>query len=251
MKMSQTCRDSPGESPWRSGKDMKTSFLSFSSRLYRDLTLQLIICAQKSLNMEDKKERFIKLLRSTESEGIDKVIGYLEKSGFFSAPASTSHHLSYEGGLLEHSLNVYDMAMALRGPIVAMKPEIEEKLSEKSIIIAALLHDTSKANIYKKAQKWKKDEQGRWMSIDSYETDYHRMPVGHGEKSVIMLLSLGLKMTVDEIVAIRWHMGAWDLAFQSFEAKSNISEAGNRYPLLSLIQAADNLATHILEQKQP
>ena len=49
-------------------------------------------------------------------------------------------------------------------------------------------------------------------------------------------------------VAIRWHMGAWDLAFQSYEAKSNINEAGNRHPLLSLIQAADNMATHILEQ---
>ena len=44
------------------------------------------------------------------------------------------------------------------------------------------------------------------------------------------------------------HMGAWDLAFQSYEAKSNINEAGNRYPLLSLIQSADNMATHILEQ---
>lgn len=200
--------------------------------------------------MEDKKERFKKLLRSTGSEGIEKVITYLEKSGFFLAPASTKHHLSFDGGLLEHSLNVYDMAMALRKSIVGLKPEMDEKLPEKSIIIAALLHDTSKANIYKKAQKWKKDEQNRWVSYDSYETDYHRMPVGHGEKSVIMLLSLGLKMTVDEIVAIRWHMGAWDLAFQSFEAKSNISEAGNRYPLLSLIQAADNLATHIMEQGQ-
>lgn len=73
------------------------------------------------------------------------------------------------------------------------------------------------------------------------------MPVGHGEKSVIMLLSLGLKLTLDETMAIRWHMGAWDFAFQSYEAKSNIGEAGNRYPLLALIQSADNMATHILE----
>ena len=71
--------------------------------------------------------------------------------------------------------------------------------------------------------------------------------INYLEKSVIMLLSLGLKLTLDETVAIRWHMGAWDLAFQSYEAKSNINEAGNRYPLLSLIQSADNMATHILE----
>jgi hypothetical protein len=62
-----------------------------------------------------------------------------------------------------------------------------------------------------------------------------------------MLLSLGLKMSVDEIVAIRWHMGAWDLPFQSYEVKSNINEAADRYPLLSLIQSADNLSTHLLE----
>ena len=197
--------------------------------------------------MNEKKERFIELLRSTGRQGIEEVVNYLEKSGFFTAPASTKHHLSFEGGLMEHSMNVYDVAMALRGPIMSMKPEMEERLPEKSIIIAALLHDICKANIYKKTQKWNKNDQGQWEQYDTYETDYSRMPVGHGEKSVIMLLSLGLKLTLDETVAIRWHMGAWDLAFQSYEAKSNINEAGNRYPLLSLIQSADNMATHILE----
>ena len=174
------------------------------------------------VSMNEKKNRFIELLRSTGRQGIEEVINYLEKSGFFAAPASTKHHLSFEGGLMEHSINVYDMAMALRGPILAIKPEMEEKLAEKSIIIAALLHDICKANIYKKAKKWNKNDQGQWEQQDTYETD--------------------------ETVAIRWHMGAWDLAFQSYEAKSNINEAGNRYPLLSLIQSADNMATHILEQ---
>ena len=198
--------------------------------------------------MKEKKERFIKLLRSTGRQGIGEVINYLEESGFFTAPASTGHHLNYEGGLMEHSMNVYDMAMAMRGPIVAMKPEMEEKLPEKSIIIAALLHDTCKANIYKKTKNWDFGKDGNPVEREKYSTNYSEMPVGHGEKSVIMLLSLGLKLTLDETVAIRWHMGAWDLAFQSYEAKSNINEAGNRHPLLSLIQAADNMATHILEQ---
>jgi hypothetical protein len=198
--------------------------------------------------MNEKKERFIELLRSTGRQGIEEVFNYLEKSGFFTAPASTKHHLSFEGGLLEHSMNVYDLAMAMRGPIIAMKPEMEEKLPEKSIIIAALLHDTCKANIYKKTKKWNLGNGWKPELVESYNTYYSEMPVGHGEKSVIMLLNLGLKLTHDEIVAIRWHMGAWDLAFQSYEAKSNIDEAGKRYPLLSLIQSADNMATHILEQ---
>ncbi len=198
----------------------------------------------KIRNMEEK---YIELLRSTNCQGMEEVIKYLKKSGFFKAPASTIHHLNYEGGLMEHSMNVLNMAMALRKSVVEMKPEMAEKLPERSIIISALLHDVCKANVYKKAQKWRKDENGRWEQYDTYDTDYSRMPVGHGEKSVIMLLSLGLKMTVDEIVAIRWHMGAWDVAFQSYETKNNINEAANRHPLLSLIQSADNLSTHILE----
>ena len=145
-------------------------------------------------------------------------------------------------------MNVYDMAMAIRGAVVTLKPEMEKKLPEESIIIAALLHDTCKANIYKKTKKWEVGKLGIPVQQEKYTTNYSEMPVGHGEKSVIMLLSLGLKLTLDEMVAIRWHMGAWDLAFQSYEAKSNINEAGNRHPLLSLILSADNLATHILEQ---
>ena len=206
------------------------------------------LCGKITKIMNEKKERFIELLRSTGRQGIEEVINYLEKSGFFLAPASTGHHLSYEGGLMEHSLNVYDMAMAIRVPIVSMKPEMEEKLPEESIVIAALLHDTCKANIYKKTKKWDFGKDGNPEEQEKYTTNYSEMPVGHGEKSVIMLLSLGLKLTLDEMVAIRWHMGAWDLAFQSYEAKSNINEAGNRHPLLSLIQSADNMATHILEQ---
>ena len=198
--------------------------------------------------MKEKKERFIELLRSTGRQGIEEVINYLEESGFFLAPASTGHHLSFEGGLMEHSMNVYDMAIAMREPIVTMKQEIEEKLPEQSIIISALLHDICKANIYKKVQKWDFAKDGTPEQKEKYTTNYSEMPVGHGEKSVITLLSIGLKLTLDEMVAIRWHMGAWDLAFQSYEAKSNINEAGNRHPLLALIQSADNMATHILEQ---
>ena len=198
--------------------------------------------------MNEKKERFLELLRSTGRQGIEEVITYLEESGFFTAPASTSFHLNYEGGLMEHSINVYDMAIAMRGPIVAMKPEMEKKLLKESIIIAALLHDICKANIYKKTKKWEIGKYGIPEQTNKFTTNYSEMPVGHGEKSVIMLLGLGLKLILDEMVAIRWHMGAWDLPFQSYEAKSNINEAGNRYPLLALIQSADNMATHILEQ---
>ncbi len=91
------------------------------------------LCGKLRKTMKEKKERYIELLRSTGRQGIEEVINYLEKSGFFTAPASTKHHLSFEGGLMEHSMNVYDMAMALRGPIVGMKTGVGERLPEDGI----------------------------------------------------------------------------------------------------------------------
>lgn len=192
------------------------------------------------------KQQFISLLLDTQRDGMDNVTEYLDKAGFFSAPASVNRHLSHDGGLLEHSLNVYRAAMALREKVIELKPEVEGRLPVESVAIAALLHDVCKANIYHKAIKARKNAQGRWEQYDSYEVDYTRFPMGHGEKSVVMLLRLGLTLTNDELLAIRWHMGAWDLPFQSYEEKSSISAASD-IPLVSLIQAADGLAAHILE----
>lgn len=193
------------------------------------------------------KQQFISLLLDTKREGMEKVIEYLDKAGFFKAPASVNRHLSHEGGLVEHSLNVYRAAMALREKIIELKPEVENRLLVESVTIAALLHDVCKANIYHKAIKARKNAQGRWEQYEGYDVDYSRFPMGHGEKSVVMLLRLGLTLTNDELLAIRWHMGAWDLPFQSYEQKSNIGTAGDTTPLVSLIQAADGLAAHILE----
>lgn len=193
------------------------------------------------------KKEFVDLLQSTGRKGVDNVVEYLEKVGFFTAPASVSRHLSEPGGLLQHSLNVCHMAMKLAAQMVEMRPEVADSLKPDSIIIVSLLHDVCKANVYKTAKKWRKDEQNRWEQYDTYEADYSRFPVGHGEKSVIMLLRLGLELTNEEVIAIRWHMGAWNLPFQSYEDKCNISEASDR-PLTAVLQAADMLATHIMEK---
>ncbi len=192
------------------------------------------------------KDEFISILEATNRKGIGAVVAYLEKAGFFVAPASVNRHLSHDGGLLEHSLNVYRAALALRRQMLELRPELEPRLPEESIAIATLLHDVCKANIYRKMTKYRKDDQGRWESYDGYDVDYTRFPFGHGEKSVVMLLRLGLELTNDELLAIRWHMGAWDLSFQSYESKSNISAASD-VPLVAIVQAADSLAAHLLE----
>ena len=194
----------------------------------------------------DYNARFIELLLSTKRPGMEAVVDGLTKLGFFQAPASTKHHLAEAGGLLRHSLNVYAQAKVIREAQIALRPDLAEKLPEDSVIIVALLHDVCKADIYKSVEKFRKDANNQWEKYQAYETDYTHCPLGHGEKSVIRLLRMGLELTNAEIAAIRWHMAGWDLV-DSYEAKGNFNAACDKYPLLSILIAADELATRILE----
>ena len=198
-------------------------------------------------NNKENKERFIDALMSTGRQGVENVIAKLEELGFFSAPASTVFHLCEEGGLLQHSLNVYDEALMLREQEIRMCPKVAARLPLDSVTIAALLHDVCKAEIYRKTIKNRKNAEGYWEKYEGYEVDNSAFPCGHGEKSVIQLLRWGLDLTEDEILAIRWHMGPWDLAFQSAEQKGSQNTAKNSTPLLSIISHADGLAASILE----
>ena len=135
----------------------------------------------------------------------------------------------------------------LREQMIAMNPDLEGKLPEESVVLASLLHDVCKSNIYKEALLNRKNDQGYWEKVPGYEVDYTSLPLGHGEKSVIMLLTLGLKLTKDEMLAIRWHMTAWELAFQSPEQKANLQKAREIAPLCAIVQAADGLASALLE----
>ena len=197
----------------------------------------------------NNREHFIEKLKSTKREGIENTIAELEGLGFFAAPASSRFHLNCEGGLVEHSMNVCNVALDIREVMIARDPSLAGKLPIDSIIIAALLHDTCKADIYKPAIKKQKNKLGIWVPVQGYDVEYSNFPLGHGEKSVIVLLRAGLKLTDDEIMAIRWHMHAWDLPFQSPDIKGNFQAAKAACPLLSLIQAADGLASHLLERE--
>ena len=183
----------------------------------------------------DNKCNFCRLLRSTERENIDKVIAELEKLGFFDAPASRKDHNSFSGGLVAHSLNVYRVAKDISLAMCNINPDLE--VSDDSLIIASLLHDICKAPRY----------QGSSQKNGEYQKNYSHLPVGHGEKSVIMLLRLGLEMTDDEILAIRWHMGAWQIALHNEEMQQDYIHATQSCPLLAIIEAADKMAAQLLE----
>lgn len=98
----------------------------------------------------NKKDKFIALLKSTNRQGIDNCLLVLEQLGFFTAPASTKFHLNTDGGLVEHSLNVCKVALRIRETMIELDNTLAAKLPKESIIIAALLHDVCKSDIYKK-----------------------------------------------------------------------------------------------------
>ena len=196
-------------------------------------------------------ETFKALLQSVEKfteEDVNYLMEDLEHWGFFRMPASCKKHNCYEGGLLKHSLNVCQMAQMLREQALSIRPDLAPLLPMDSVIIASLLHDVCKSGIYQKVTRRLKNEIGLWESSSAYNIDYSYLPVGQGEKSVIMLLRSGLDLSDDEIMAIRWHMGGWDLPYQSQEMIASQKKACEITPLVTLIHTADAMAANLMER---
>lgn len=191
------------------------------------------------------RERFIDILTKTERQNMDYVIEDLESWGFFEAPASCQGHGAHPGGLLEHSLNVYDAAMAERDYVLKVRPDLEPQLKPDSVAIAALLHDVCKSDFYRLVKKKRRNEVGLYEEFETYEIHDENFPVGHGEKSVILLLQSGLDLSDDEICAIRWHMGPWNM---SGDDEKFYRKSGKASPLQPLIHSADTIASAIMER---
>lgn len=200
------------------------------------------------LDTKSDKEEFISLLKSTGREGMDYVIDDLHDLGFFDAPASAGHHLNCAGGLVRHSLNTYHAAMAVFESMKTLEPSLASEVKPESIAISALLHDVCKADIYKRSVKKRRDQLGNWVDSEGYKVSYRNFPMGHGEKSVILLLCSGLALNDDEMLAIRWHMGAWGINMNSLEDTRSYDTARKRYPLVSIIHSADTLAASLMER---
>ena len=194
------------------------------------------------------KEEFLQLLRSTERPGVEDAIEYIDQLGFFTAPASAGHHLNTEGGLVEHSVNTCKAALKVWGGMKEIEPTLEREVTRDSVIIAALLHDICKSDIYVRSVKKRKNRLGQWEDSEGYKVSYKNFPMGHGEKSVVLALCSGIELSDAEMLAIRWHMGAWGINLNSFEDVRNYDTAHKLYPLVAIIHTADTLAAAIMER---
>ena len=197
------------------------------------------------------KDRFIGLYQQFITRpGADKLLAWLETTDFFEAPASTRFHLSHPGGLVEHSIHVYhrlhDLFVSERqnrenDPFIELSDNEEE-----TIAICGLLHDICKANFYAVEMRNRKNEQGQWEKYPFYVVN-DQLPYGHGEKSVYIISGF-MKLTREEAMAIRWHMGFSDNDFKA--GGFSVGNAFEKFPLALLTHMADLQATYLDEPRE-
>ncbi len=174
------------------------------------------------IDIDLNKARFLKIYRENiQRDGSEKLLKWLCDSDFFTAPASSKFHNAEKGGLCDHSLNVYDRA------------------------IAALLHDLCKVDYYQVSLRNVKNELGMWEQVPYYTVD-EKLPYGHGEKSVYMISGF-MRLTREEAMAINWHMGGFDKRVVGGDF--SLSKAFSQFPFATLIHIADIMATYFDEDR--
>ena len=192
--------------------------------------------------MEQLKNEFKSIVNAKISrDGIEDLMQWLEGTDFFTAPASTRFHGSYEGGLVEHSLAVYKRMVQFADYFnQEMYGDMwEHEWSEETLAIIALFHDFCKIGTYKTELRWRKDAQQRWEQYPTYKKEEDFNFGGHGSKSLYLIQNF-LSLEPQEAVAINCHMGQFDSTIYS-----NPSPAFEQFPLAWLLHIADEAATYI------
>ena len=188
------------------------------------------------------KDEFIKIYREyIKREGADELLEYLKSTDFFTAPASSRYHNSFEGGLCDHSINVYYRLKKL----IDNEDLLYNKYSDETIAIIGLLHDLCKINFYVKDYR-KVNEGGVWITKPYYKID-EVYPYGHGEKSVY-IINKYMKLTDTEALAINWHMGPYDQRVKG-QSPQTLEAALQSDDIVFLTYIADSMATYLDEKE--
>ena len=184
------------------------------------------------------KEEFEEIYKSKITrKGSAELLEWLNTTDFFTAPASTKFHCACEGGLVQHSVNVYKVMVEKH-----FDPETD---SEESFAICGLLHDVCKAQFYKvSSRNVKNEETGAWEKQPYFSVE-DSFPYGHGEKSVF-LIERFLRLKTSEAMAIRWHMGGFDDTAKA--GNFAIGQAYERYPIAVKLHLADLESTYLREK---
>ena len=185
-----------------------------------------------------EKERFDLCMSTKLGDILSKEFKtYLLANGFFTAPASTKYHGSYEGGLFDHSFEVAQTLWELTkaNGLVWERPE--------SPLIVGMFHDLCKMDAYtvEPGQTIRNGDAELFLDTGThYEYNKNTLLKGHGDKSVMKLASL-MKLTEEEVACIRYHMGA----FTDREEWSDYTRAVHTYPNVLWTHHADMIASHV------
>lgn len=204
------------------------------------------VLSERELNAAELSVQFKNLVREkVKREGVEELLNYLDSTDFFEAPASTRYHLCEAGGLVQHSLNVYENLVKVIEFLKSFDSTIE--LKEESIVLTALFHDLCKADKYEKGTRnVKNPDTGKWEQVPVYNYREDAYEIGHGAGSALLLQQY-IKLTPEEIQAIVWHMGAFDLS--PYSSVSALSKAYSTNILAFALQQADMIATYVTEKE--
>ena len=194
-------------------------------------------------DLNELKKEFTEIYTSNITrEGSKELLEYLNKSDFFTAPASTQFHSAYEGGLAEHSINVYKRFK--KSIMNEYGEDYQKRISDESITICGLLHDLCKVDTFKIEMRNKKVD-GNWEQVPYYTVE-DGLPYGHGEKSVYIISGF-MRLTREEAMIINWHMGGFDARVRG--GAYGLSDAYYKYPTAVLFHTCDMIATYLDETK--
>lgn len=194
-------------------------------------------------NIEQMQEKFIEIFNKyIHREGSENLLDWLINSDFFTAPASSKFHSAYEGGLCEHSINVFNRYVKLL--TMEYGENFAEKISMESVAVIALLHDVCKVDFYKTEMRNVKVD-GQWVQVPYYTVE-DKLPYGHGEKSVYIISSF-IKLSREEAMCINWHSGGFDDRVRG--GSYAMSDAYYKFPTAMIFHTADMMATYLDEKK--
>lgn len=185
---------------------------------YQDDYINLMENVLCEMNMQKYFARFEKWIKETD---------------FFKAPASTRFHGSFEGGLCQHHLDVYNETVDL------IKLDKFKTIDPASAYLVALVHDYCKIGLYTPyLRNVKNEETGKWEQVQAFRYDKPQYPFGHGVTSMYLAQQF-IPLSREQSLAIRWHMGEYNVCKNE---ESELQEARDRYPLVLLLQTADRFS---------
>lgn len=195
------------------------------------------------------KEKIVNLLLFTERDGITNLVAWMEENGYFTAPCSGANHLAKEGGLAEHSFNVWTLMDNL---FINGNLDEDVVIPVDSIILCALLHDLGKCgdfhkpgyipNMIKDGRPTKAEPEQKYKQSEDkpYKTNPDLMYIPHEVRSVAIAERF-ISLTEDEQFAILYHNGLYGDFRYAIQGKET--------PLYLLLHFADMWASRVYEKK--